>query len=389
MSFQLRSRYLELLASLQLKEADLLAVIGWREGVRDNLHTLLAALENKPNDGLLPAMEGEGWIRLYASEIHAWTKHRENPERPIYLGLFPLDDLNAAAKSVPEGRIVLVSTGLFVLTKYVCLSLAQRYDSIGPKFVKGELTSGQTLTVNQERHIEAVEEALHLIVHYIGPGAFILNPPRRAGRELWGLNNLMANHMAHAMRLFVVAHEYAHCALNHKFSGEARMVPTDVGPVSTAIAPFHLEYEADEFAQDLLFEIQDTKPTRPLFPTWLGGVCFLVLLDAVTTISWRAQGGFDDAGPFRSRFIPDEDATHPPTRERTLRLIKRVRDRLDDGWREVAQIHIDGWLALLEKALTEPELGRFVNPLSPEYRVWLLRKEILEAMREKNATGED
>lgn len=163
---------------------------------------------------------------------------------PVHLGEWPHQSLNAQARRMRNGTLLLVNVGLRLLLTEVALALSTRIvvvDTKGGSFRPRERTEGHVRRA--ERADENLANSLAAYLRY--------TDPRLGGRQQLdgGSRGALAMMAADAAEMFAVAHEYGHFLAGHLDQ------PRPAG--SEWLRKSHeQEYEADEIGMLLALEAQ-------------------------------------------------------------------------------------------------------------------------------------
>jgi hypothetical protein len=153
----------------------------------------------------------------------------------VYVADFPLGSFNAQAKRVKNGYLVLVNSGLSVLT----LALLRTLNSAA---------SDDPFDVVHDD--KAVDSIRRIAIAYLQWNDPIYGPLPLGG----GIKGMRASALAGACLEFVIAHEYSHILSGHldRSRKETGKVTTPMGPLDIVKNRWEDEFEADLLGYQIL-----------------------------------------------------------------------------------------------------------------------------------------
>ena len=273
----------------------------------------------------------------------------------VYAGQFPHGSFNAQARVVPEGVLVLLNSGLFMLLHQVLkvAALASRFTDEG---ANGELVEHPDI----EPPSHTLDEIADLLTESVL--AYLLFGESTRARRLPALGGVLAfSHggLLRGVETFAVAHEFGHVLGGHLTTDEHRGDPDAFAKKSQ-----HEEFDADLIGTELLVSALDRRVRAAVAEgdesaevqrtlVGPGPLIFFSISQLVENVRSRVS-----ALPTRE---PTDTSTHPSTDERRRRLREvlasdpRVSLELADAMEGFLAFHTDGVVARATAWLTAPE----------------------------------
>lgn len=237
----------------------------------------------------------------------------------ISYGTLPTDDVNGMAIRPPQGEgvVVVLNHGLILALMEMATAIASFFPfkpSTVPKafeFDRNFAELNRRFDENLEGHLAFVGAACSLIGLRVSVGSSDPIPsnsdPWRAARELLGL--VLSDHS----NMFVVAHEYAHVALNHLATNTVRHTIGNI-QVEKVQRSWQQESDADGLGSAIV-ALHALKSGNPFAMTLAGTEFFLLCVDLLEKLLGI-----------------DHSPSHPPA----LRRRDRIRKNFESTYPDVA-----------------------------------------------------
>ena len=210
-------------------------------------------------------------------------------EHDVFVGEFPTSSINAQARRVHSGVLVLINRGLMTFLYEVL-----KVTSLSWQFA--DFQSGRPVVESavgdSGRDPDEIGECLaDLILAYVA-GTARQNPAAIAPGYS---KSIMIGSLLDQCERFVVAHEYGHILMGHLDKPRYRSVTTAVGDIEFVFKDWEMEFEADEMAAQVVLDsvprvIDDQKKSFAL-QIAVNGPLMLFALDELLTKAWNECQG--------------------------------------------------------------------------------------------------
>jgi len=243
-----------------------------REKARAELQSLLDQFDpdvlHKAEQTLDPSGYGE-----FLAEVLATPSIQKVTTKTVFCGEFPTGEFNASARRCQNGFLLLLNRGLRHLLYQI--SLAATYH------IKSATDLESAIVPPHSREwAELSAYAIGVCLNYSrGKSHFDWQGSSRSPQ-----GNFASSGFSSSMRTFVVAHEVAHVELGHLNSGQSTHVRTPIGDVEFISKSYKQEFEADQLAQQVLFE--DARKNKSVGVV-CGGVTFLKVDEIMELVRTR------------------------------------------------------------------------------------------------------
>lgn len=335
-----------------LNEArEAMANAGWLDKIGVNGQHIQQEIRELSSNPLAPfnsmladtAKDVEQSIRLRGAE----------PPRNVFVGCFPLADINACLKTVPEGSLVLVNSALMQIIYQIGKVFLLSYDwlcagvdddgSITLGNVEGTADAIETLanTLEWESDGWSKRDCIVAITAILNADRYhgsVSCSPRQKVPE--GEKAITLGSIVTYAEFFVVAHEYAHLMLGH---GTLAEVHTSTGSISDVLrVSREQEFEADELAASILFASGDWNSPNGEFDlnSRAASIALAFVGYSFHLLACR--------GPASFNLDADEMEDHPTPVRRICRVIEWLHGRYGRSVSGLARV-CAGWQMLIIK----------------------------------------
>jgi hypothetical protein len=223
----------------------------------------------------------------------------------IYFGEYPTDFFNAQSRRTENGYLCLLNRGMrrFLYST----AMAAFYSIVDDDIPDPEASEPRGRSIRDVTRFGYAAMNCWRFIRGFSERTQFEGQHHTHTTMIWGAGSFGA------IRDFVVAHEVAHIALGHLDNSPIHMINTPLGELEVINNNHSQEYEADQLAQDMLFELARTQG----FGTLSGGICFMAVNRILSTFRWAVLG----------TPMPDA-ATHPTAEDRFEALFQNLKRRL-------------------------------------------------------------
>lgn len=316
----LQNCYLELLESfgLQIPKFPLSVDQAYEDNAlkQGNFHTAICDYLKHTDSDIISKTNADLELTGYQTFLNAIKKTKlvaDSTLESIYCAEFPTGEFNACAHKTPHGYLCLFNKGMRKFIYNVSLSLAHRL-SANMEQITVDHKCNQAYSIEDVICSESILSVIAAHLRYIDGSNTICDwNNRRWCKEVF----FTAGFLSHAMRLFAVAHEIAHIECGHLDNATSCFLDTAYGQLQIVELSKKQEFEADLFAQEVLYAICDGSEYG--FGYMFGGI-YLFWLSKLLTLLITKIGKVIVTNNFDIKNV-----THPSPDERIIYLEEKTK----------------------------------------------------------------